>query len=93
MYSTPLAVSDAQFAGFVVKHAAFAEVMTVENNADMQHSYIMVDPLGRFFQNAGSGNGYVYSEPILEVGVARAFRQVPFDARRFARRYDGLPAA
>lgn len=93
VYPTTLAVSDAQFAGFVFKHAAFAGVMTVEDNTDMQHSYVMVDPLGRFFQNAGSGNGYVYSEPILEVGATGAFRQVPFDIRKFASRYASLPTA
>jgi len=93
VYPTPLTVSDTEFAGFVARHAAFAGSMTVEDNADMQHSYVMVDPLGRFFQNAGSGDGYVYSGPILEVGVARAFRQVPFDIRKFGSRYDGHPAA
>lgn len=93
VYPTPLAVSDAQFESFVARHRWFAGMTTLEDNVDMQHSYVMVDPLGRFFQNAGNGNGYVYSEPILDVGAVRAFRQVPFDARRFASRYEGLPAA
>lgn len=93
VYPTPLAVSDAEFAGFVARHTEYAAMMTVEDNADMQHSYVMVDPLGRFFQNAESGDGYVYSDPILEAGAAGAFSQVPFDIRKFASRYAGLPTA
>jgi radical S-adenosyl methionine domain-containing protein 2 len=44
----------------------------------------MIDPLGRFFSNAGGR--LRYSQPILEVGVADAFRQVSFDVDRFEAR-------
>lgn len=64
----------------------------MEDNRDMTESYLMVDPLGRFFQNqsAQPGAGYVYSPPIPEVGAATAFRRVAFDAQRFAARYASL---
>jgi radical S-adenosyl methionine domain-containing protein 2 len=53
----------------------------------MEGSYIMVDPLGRFFQNRPGAFGYDYSPPILEVGADRAFAQIGWSVLKFARRY------
>ena len=50
----------------------------------MTGSYVMVDPAGRFFDNASGA--HTYSRPILEVGVEEAFRQVSVDSRRFLSR-------
>jgi hypothetical protein len=41
----------------------------------------MIDPLGRFFSNVAGR--YVYSPPILDIGVVPAFQAVTFDQRRF----------
>lgn len=80
----PLLISAEMFAAFVARHRLVAEhgvTVAAETNGDMTASYAMVDPLGRFFSNAGGR--LRYSRPILEVGVAEAFRQVSFDPERF----------
>lgn len=75
----PLLISTEQFRAFVDRHAhlvaeGFAPV--AEDNEAMVGSYAMVDPLGRFYD--GSTGRYVYSAPILEVGVDTALAQVTF---------------
>lgn len=83
-----LAVSDAEFAGFVLRHAAMGERMSVEDNSDMLGSYVMIDPQGRFFQNGtGKAGSYFYSCPITPQNVHKAFTSIPFFAQRFAARY------
>ena len=52
-----------------------------ENNDLMTASYVMVDPLGRFFDNVRGY--YTYSAPILEVGAATALEEVAIDTERF----------
>ncbi len=80
-------VTDIQFQAFVTRHAAYRSIAVVEDNQDMQESYIMVDPQGRFFQNSPCSAGYQYSQPILEVGAEKAFEQVNFNPERFLSRY------
>ena len=67
---------------FIKRHENFNPI--AEDNDAMLESYIMVDPLGRFYQN--SGNLYSYSESILEVGVVRAFNQVMYNHLKFVER-------
>ena len=52
-----------------------------ESNELMTKSYVMIDPAGKFFDNAQGT--YNYSEPILEVGVHRALKTVSIDPDRF----------
>ena len=52
-----------------------------EDNELMTGSYVMVDPLGRFFDDVSGA--HKYSEPILDAGVAAALEQVEVDAGRF----------
>ncbi|MBL1435522.1 MAG: radical SAM protein [Rhodobacteraceae bacterium] len=84
-----LAVSDAAFQAFVERHHAFHDVYRVEDNDEMLESYIMIDPMGRFFQNGENtlNNGYQYSPPILNAGAAEAFSNMRFSAERYAARY------
>jgi len=84
-----LAVSDDMFDEFVVRHSAFQEISRVEDNSEMLESYIMIDPLGRFYQNGQDTlvNGYQYSRPVLEVGAAAAFANMRFSPTRYAARY------
>lgn len=84
-----LVVSDEQFAAFVARHHTFTRILCAEDNSDMRESYLMIDPHGRFFQNSQmiAGHGYVYSRPILEVGVEAAFAEMAFDHERFSARY------
>lgn len=91
--SPALSVTDEQFRGFVARHASLSSVMSVEDNQDMVESYIMVDPLGRFFQNALGQADYSYSRPIQEIGAEAAFAEIGFSPDKFAQRYkNGLLA-
>jgi len=82
-----LLISKAQFQEFVDRHkqlnAEGCKIVT-ETNDLMRGSYVMIDPLGRFFSDA---KGYhEYSLPILEVSVNTAFAQVDWYAEKFVDR-------
>ncbi|MCW2313713.1 viperin family antiviral radical SAM protein [Rhodoferax antarcticus] len=87
-----LTITQSQFDGFVQRHQHFAEVMHPEDNSDMMESYIMVDPLGRFYQNAleSGSQGHLYSQAILDVGSRAAFASLPFNTGRYQSRYVSL---
>ena len=55
-----------------------------EDNEMMTESYVMVDPAGRFFDNAQGS--YTYSHPILKVGVEEALKDISIDPERFLQR-------
>jgi radical S-adenosyl methionine domain-containing protein 2 len=57
-----LAVSERQFRFFAEKHGNFSPV--TENNGMMRGSYVMIDPMGRVFQN--TMGKLVHGESILE---------------------------
>ena len=82
-----LLIDDEQFGDFVDRHAplnaeGFGPV--VEANDAMLGSYVMVDPLGRFYGN--STGRHIYSDPILDVGVEAALAQVGFSPSKFEAR-------
>ena len=85
--TSDLTVSSDDFLAFVARHDAFHDVMCVEGNDDMTESYIMIDPLGRFFQNTTGQKGYHYSNPIDVIGAERAFSEWRFSASVYAARY------
>ena len=59
-------------------------IVVPEPNDLMRGSYVMVDPAGRFFDNA---SGYhTYSRPILEVGVEAAIGDISIDPQKFLAR-------
>lgn len=87
-----LAVDAEAFRAFVDRHRCFRGLMTVEDNPDMERSYVMVDPDGRFFQNGTGNRGYRYSPPIPEVGVEAAFGAVGLRPDGFAARYPARQA-
>jgi radical S-adenosyl methionine domain-containing protein 2 len=88
--SEALSVTEDNFSQFVARHAMMSSVMSVEDNTDMVESYIMIDPLGRFFQNSPGCSAYSYSSPIQEIGAEAAFSQIEFSPEKFANRYMGL---
>lgn len=76
----PLLIDAAQFRAYVERHAhlgaeGFGPV--AEDNADMTGSYVMIDPMGRFFDNVDGR--LVYSPGILDVGVHEAFARVRWE--------------
>jgi radical S-adenosyl methionine domain-containing protein 2 len=83
----PLLIDEGRFRAFVERHRHLAVeglAPVAEGNDDMRGSYVMVDPLGRFFGNA-TGR-HVYSAPILEVGVEVALAQVGVSTGKFEAR-------
>jgi radical S-adenosyl methionine domain-containing protein 2 len=83
----PLLITRAEFEAFVARHAVLAADglgPVPEDNEAMTGSYLMVDPLGRFFDNV---DGRLrYSRPILEVGVETALTEVRFEVVRLVAR-------
>ena len=82
-----LAVSTENFEAFVTRHQRHNNVMCVEDNDEMSESYLMIDPLGRFFQNTKGQQGYNYSRPIDMTGARQAFRDWRFSVDSFTSRY------
>lgn len=91
MVTDDLAVSQHQFRAFIRRHKALSQLMRVEDNTEMAESYLMIDPNGRFFQNALGRKGYDYSVSILEAGAERAFGEVRLSSTKFCARYDRRP--
>ncbi|MDO5070559.1 MAG: viperin family antiviral radical SAM protein [Neisseria zoodegmatis] len=88
MVTEDLSIGDEQFHEFLNRHDDFRRIISSEDNDEMVHSYLMIDPLGRFFQNNLTPcGGYVYSRPIHECGVENALDEVLFDTGKFKTRY------
>ena len=86
-YIADFEITAAQFAAYVQRNRVVEDdgiSVVPENTAAMTESYVMIDPAGRFFDNVQ--DSYRYSDPILEVGVAEALKQVSIDPERFHQR-------
>lgn len=81
-----MATTAEQFRAFVQRHRALQDDMTVaaEDNDAMTGSYLMVDPLGRFYSNVGGIQ--TYSQPIRDIGWHAARCQVEVHADKFIAR-------
>lgn len=79
-------ISDEQFQLFLDTHNNLRDVTVIvpESNTQMKGSYAMVDPAGRFYDNA-TGRHH-YSQPILEIGSQLAIQQVNYDFSKFVSR-------
>ena len=74
-----------QFGAYVERNTPVEGVTVVpEDNDLMTGSYIMIDPMGRFYDNVDGR--YRYGRPILQAGVARALQDVRVDREVFERR-------
>lgn len=58
--------------------------LIIEPEEIIQGSYLMIDPLGRFYDTANKKHNY--SDKILEVGVKSALQQVNVDVTKFEKR-------
>lgn len=81
-------ISQYDFLNFLNRHKDFTNIISSEDNDEMTDSYLMIDPIGRFFQNSSLGEEYNYSQPITEVGINKAIREIRFDAQKFFERYE-----
>ena len=88
----PLLITGEEFRAFLRRHEHLATEgypAVSEANEAMLDSYVMIDPVGRFYGD--TGGKHRVSPPILEVGVAEAlatvgYREEQFEAR--GGRYD-----
>ncbi len=81
-------ITNEAFSLFLDNHKQVTTPCYIENNEDMTESYIMVDPIGRFYQNSSVHNGgYTYSQRITEVGIEQAFNQINFNLDKYHNRY------
>ena len=78
-------VTGGQFDAYVERNRSVEGIKVVpESNDLMTGSYVMVDPIGCFFDNAKGS--HTYSRPILKVGVSSALQDVKTDPERFGMR-------
>ncbi|QHS12697.1 viperin family antiviral radical SAM protein [Shewanella sp. Arc9-LZ] len=82
-----LLISKEKFNQFVVRHSGLGLPLFSESNSTMTESYLMIDPLGRFYQNSVSSIGYKYSDSINQCGVESALAQIAFNPKTFLSRY------
>ena len=68
-------------------------LLSPRDNEKMIGSYIMIDPMGRFYQRQGILNKNLFSSPIVRVGTKQALEQVTFDQSKFNQRYIPLEIA
>ncbi len=76
-------ISGKQFNTFVAKHAGLNS-MVPESNNEMQGSYVMIDPAGRFFDN--SKGKHHYSHSIVNNAVEKVIKQVDYSFKKFIQR-------
>jgi radical S-adenosyl methionine domain-containing protein 2 len=79
-------ISETEFQTFINNHSDLKEITNIvpETNSQIKGSYAMVDPAGRFFDNASGTHNY--SSPILLVGVQVAIKEVNYDFSKFVSR-------
>lgn len=80
-------ITDKMFNTFLDRNKLQSEAF-IEDNIDMTESYLMIDPMGRFFQN-GQNSSYTYSPPIQKVGLHEALNSINFNIHKYAKRYEG----
>jgi radical S-adenosyl methionine domain-containing protein 2 len=89
VHGTINAISAPEFSNFLIRHEQFKHIMVSEDNNEMSRSYIMLDPLGRFFwPKLPWGSGYEYSQSILNVGGVVAFNEISIDWQYYIARYE-----
>ncbi len=81
-HAKELEISRDELISFVKRHEDLNPVW--EDNDLMTDSYIMIDPLGRFFNDEECINNSRKS--ILDVGIYKAFDEIRFDYKKFIER-------
>ncbi|SDX55432.1 radical S-adenosyl methionine domain-containing protein 2 [Lutibacter oricola] len=84
-YKDDFMVNQFEFNNYLKRHKSSSYIK--ESNYDMKGSYIMVDPIGRFFEN--SKGIHKYSSKINSVGVERALSEINYCFKKFINR-EGL---
>jgi radical S-adenosyl methionine domain-containing protein 2 len=79
-------ISDEEFALYLKRNTTeiTEKIMVPEDNDAMSESYLMIDPAGRFFDNANGS--YRYTQSIIDVGVNAALKKTAFDFQKYVTR-------
>ena len=91
----PLLITKDEFDAWIDRHRVLASEglgPIAEDNGALTGTYLMLDPLGRFFHNREGI--HVYTESLLQIGVFGAIKQVGWDTKGFLKRkglYDWAP--
>lgn len=80
------AINDYDFHQFLKRHNDLQDIISSEDNDEMTHSYLMIDPIGRFFQNSPTSFGYKYSSDIIIRGASNALEEITFNPNKFLKR-------
>ncbi|WP_297487261.1 viperin family antiviral radical SAM protein [Thermococcus sp.] len=80
--STSLAITEEQFREFVNRHADLNPI--AEDNDLMTHSYLMIDPLGRFYDEESQLSNWRNS--LVEATFKEALRGLKFNPLKFVQR-------
>lgn len=75
-------IKSTDYNGFVINNVS--DVMVVETNDLMTASYLLIDPLGRFYENWGSENRK--SDSLITHSVEHCLNQVSLDKEKFLAR-------
>ncbi|MGB5997710.1 MAG: viperin family antiviral radical SAM protein [Marinomonas sp.] len=92
VHNHDLVISQDEYLAYVNRHQVLSDCIVEEDNDAMTHTYLMINPEGRFYQNSEAGSGYLLSDSILTAGVEKALEQIPFDVSGFQQRYQLIPA-
>ncbi len=84
-YLNDYIVTHKEFAEYLERHSKITHIK--ESNYDMKGSYVMIDSLGRFFEN--TKGIHQYSSKINVVGVEKALSELNFSFKKFINR-EGL---
>ncbi len=78
-----LLITKTEYEEFKLRHKDIP-IAVFEDNELITGSYIMLDPVGRFFDD--TTGKHVYSESIFSVGVQKAFSQITWESQKFLKR-------
>lgn len=78
-------ITDDQYSAFVERHKNIGVKIITEDNHEMHRSYLMLNPVGQFYQRDQSE--YLNTNRVSIVGVIEALREVEFDTSAFLSRY------
>jgi radical S-adenosyl methionine domain-containing protein 2 len=76
-------VNDKEFLNFIIRHLD-QPAMVYENNELMTGSYLLIDPLGRMFEN--SAGKHTYSDSLITHTVDHCLSQINVDENMFMQR-------
>lgn len=76
-----LRVSSTDYQLFIDKHSKYEDIIVSEDNSQMENSYLMVNPSGNLYQNAGGS--YSMSDTLLDTSFSNALKQVGFSEQKF----------